>query len=113
MPETTMIKNEEFFMGWVFKINTSTVKPLTGYSVLIQIRPYKESSTILASYTESSPYVTFEPTNGLVSIELPPPVTGGFSFKKAVMDCLVYTNTDGDRSPTYDIILDHGVSRPT
>ena len=108
-----MIKHEEFFMGWVFKVNTSTVKNLTGYSVLIQIRPHKESSTILASYTEASPYVTFEPLNGLVSIELPPSVTGAFTFRKAVMDCLVYTSTDGDRSPTYDINLDYGVSRPT
>lgn len=113
MEDVTLIKYEEFFIGWVFKINTNTVKNLTGYTPLVQIRPTKSSDTVLASYTSDSLYMTFEPLNGLVSIELPPSVTGGFNFKNAVIDCLVYTATDGDRSPTTRITVDSGVSRPT
>lgn len=109
----TLVKNEEFFIGWVFKVNTSTVKDLTGYTPLVQIRPTKLSETLLASYDSSSPYMTFEPTNGLVSIELPPSVTGAITWKNAVIDCLVYNTVDGDRSPTYALTVDSGVSRPT
>lgn len=113
MSTYTLIKNEEFFIGWVFKVNTSTPKNLTGYTPLVQIRPTKASETILASYDSSSPYMTFEPVSGLVSIELPPSITGAITWKNAVIDCLVYNSTDGDRSPTYELIVDSGVSRPT
>ena len=112
MSTVTLVKYEEFFIGWIFKINDTTAKPLTGYNVLIQIRPRKSSDAVLASYDANSPYVTFEPENVLVTLELPPTVTGAVDYKTAVIDCLVWTETDGDRSPTYQIEVDEGVSRP-
>jgi hypothetical protein len=112
MPSVTIVKNEEFPIQWNFKVDSSTLKDLTGYSVLVQLRAFKESTTILASYDQNSPYITFTPLQGSVLLTLPPSVTEAFAFKKAVIDCLVYTSVDGDRAPTYDVVIDWGVSRP-
>jgi len=108
-------KNTEYQIEFIVKIDVNTVKNLTGFTPLIQIRPYAESTTILASYTTGSPYITFTPASGYVKLLLPPSVTGAFTFKKGVMDLLVVngTDTDGDRSALLDVIINSGVSRPT
>jgi len=110
MPEK-MVRGQEFYLGWRFKWADSTPKNLTGFSVSIQIRPFKNSRTILASYSEVSPQVLFMPNNGAIDFRLSPVDTAAFDFKKAVVDCWVRNATDGDRSPTTEIIFDTGVSR--
>jgi hypothetical protein len=110
---TTMVKGVEFSIAWIFKLDALTPKPLDDYNVLVQIRPSKQSSAIIATYDLNSPYLSFTPSEGRVELFLPPTVTTTFSFCKAVIDCWVYNNDseDGDRSPTYEIIYDVGVSR--
>jgi len=112
MQTVQMVEGCEFQMGWRFKINSTTPKDLTGYSVLIQIRPFKTSPAVLGSWNESSPYVTFTPATGAVDLNLPPSVTNSKNFK-GVIDCWVYnaSDTDGDRSETYTVAYDTGVSR--
>lgn len=111
MSNVVMTKGVEFEMGWRFKTAPATPKDLTGFNVLVQIRPTKESSTILASYTEASPEITFIPVNGAVDLAIPPATVSAFTFRTAVIDCWVYNSVDGDRSPTYSITYDTGVSR--
>lgn len=108
-------KNTEYTIGFNFKLDANTPKNLTGYNILIQIRPYSESTKVLAEYTHLSPYVTFTPVTGNVSLTLPPSVTGAFTFSKGVMDILAYNtgDTDGDRSAPLDVVVNWGVSRPT
>ena len=109
-----MVRGVEFDMGWRFKFDANTVKPLTNYKVLIQLRPYSTSTTVIASWTDVSPEVVFTPASGSVDLHLKPSTTLAFDFKQAVIDCWVYngtTDTDGDRSATWTVILDHGVSR--
>lgn len=108
-------KNVEYQIEFIIKIDSSTVKNLTGFTPLIQIRPYADSDTVLASWDNTSPYMTFTPLSGYVKLLLPPSVTGGFTFKKGVMDLLVVNgaDTDGDRSAPLEIMVKSGVSRPT
>lgn len=108
-------RNVEYKIEFIVKVDTNTVKDLTGFTPLIQIRPYADSSTIYASYDNTSPYMTFTPLSGYVKLLLPPSVTGTFTFKKGVMDLLVVngSDTDGDRSELLDVIVNYGVSRPT
>jgi hypothetical protein len=112
MATLTIVRGVETTLGWRFKIDPSTPKNLTGYSVLIQIRPYKESDTVLEEWTHLSPEVVFTPNTGSVDLTMLPTTTSAFTFKKAVMDCYAYTTTDGDRSSTIELISDYGVSRP-
>lgn len=113
MSTVTMVRGEEFFIGWRWRTDSTTYKDLTGYTILIQIRPFDTSSTIIASFATSSPYITFTPLSGLVELNLPPSVTMAYTFKNAVIDCLVTdaANLDGDRSPLSSIKLNWGVSR--
>lgn len=109
-----MVRGVEFNMGWRFKLDANTPKPLTGYNILIQIRPYSASTTIIKAWTESSPEVVFTPLTGAIDLNLKPTTTLSFDFKQAVIDCWIYngtTDTDGDRSSTWTINLEHGVSR--
>lgn len=113
MSSVTITNGVEFLMGWRYKLDANTPKPLTGYSVLVQIRAHKEATTTLASYDQDSPYITFTPLTGAVDLVLPPSVTKSFTFTKGVIDCWVYdaVDIDGDRSATYDVVVDRGVSR--
>jgi hypothetical protein len=113
MGTVSIVNGVEFQMGWRYKTNPTTAKDLTGFSVLVQIRSHKESNTILASYDQDSPEITFTPISGAVDLFLPPSITRSFTFKKGVIDCWVYNDvdTDGDRSVAYDVIIDQGVSR--
>ena len=108
-----MVKGEEFYMGWRFKYSDLTPKNLTNYVVLIQIRPFKNSNTVIASFNHTSPQVTFVPEAGAVDLQLTPLDTYSYDFKTAVLDCWVrnLSNTDGDRTPTVELTFDTGVSR--
>lgn len=114
MTSVVMTRGVEFPIEWVFKTAPTVEKDLTGYKVLIQIRSTAQSSTVIATWTEISDEVEFTPLEGSVALTLKPSTTLAFDFKQAVMDCWVYngaTDTDGDRSPTVSITLEHGVSR--
>ena len=113
MTTATIVNGVEFPISWIFKVDSTTPKNLTGFTVLVQIRPTKNSSTILASYTQASSQITFSPTIGRVDLLLPPSITSGFTFHKAVIDCWVKDaiNVDGDRSGIVELIYDTGVSR--
>ena len=115
MPSVNMARGVEFEMGWRFKTAPITPKNLTDYKVLVQIRPYKDSDEVYASFNTTSSEITFTPLNGAVDLLIPASITSQFVFKnnKAVIDCWVYDDlfVDGERSPTYDIILNQGVSR--
>lgn len=103
----------EFPISWIFKLDANTPKDITGFTVLIQIRATKNSTTILSSYTEVSPEVTVTPLAGRVDLIIPPDTTSTFTFSKAVMDCWIRDgiNVDGDRSEAVELIYDTGVSR--
>lgn len=58
-------RNVEYQIEFIVKIDSPTVKDLTGFTPLIQIRPYIDSDTVYASYTIGSPYITFTPVSGL------------------------------------------------
>lgn len=114
MTSVVMTRGVEFPIEWIFKTAPTVVKNLTGYEVLIQIRPSAQSTTLIKEWTEASGEVLFTPATGSVKLTLKPSTTLAFDFKQAVMDCWVYngvTDTDGDRSPVVSITLDHGVSR--
>lgn len=110
----TITKNTEYQIEFIVKIDANTVKDLTGFTPLIQIRPYEGSDVILASWDNTSPYMTFTPASGYIKLFLPPSVTGEFTFKKGVMDLLVVngSDTDGDRSSVLDVVVHAGVSKP-
>ena len=99
-------------MGWRFKTDPVTPKNLTGYKVLVQIRPTKDSEDVIISFDENSSSITFTPLNGAVDLLIPAQMVTPLDFKRGVIDCYAYNSyTDGDRSPTYDVIFDKGVSR--
>ncbi len=112
MTTINMTRGIEFYMGWRWLYGDSP-KDLTDYNINIQIRPFKTSSTIIASFTRFSPYVTVDDLDGSVGINIPPSVTLAYDFKTAYIDCWITntTDTDGERSPSYKIILDWGVTR--
>lgn len=107
-----MTRGVEFFMAWRW-IYGDSPKDLTDYDVSIQIRPYDKSSEIIANFDRTSPYVTVNNSDGGISLNLPPSVTLAYSFNKAVIDCWIkdQADTDGERSPSYKIILNWGVTR--
>jgi hypothetical protein len=109
--ETTIVRGEEFHIGWRFRWPDFEVKVLTGFSVAVQIRPFENSNTVIASYTEASQQIVFIPAAGAVDLYLSPSDTSVFDFKTAVIDCWVRNSTDGDRSATTKLILTRGVSR--
>jgi len=112
MPSVNMVKGVEFSMGWRFKTDPVTPKNLTGYKVLVQIRPTKDSEDVIISFDETSSSITFTPLNGAVDLLIPAQVVAPLNFKKGFIDCWVYNSyTDGERSPTYEVIFDKGVSR--
>lgn len=107
---TNMVKGTEFKIKWEFRNDDDTPKDLTGYSVLVQIREYKWSEDYIVQYDENSSQITYDDAGGIVELEIPPTETDDFSFCSAYIDCLVYTTTDGDRSPSVEIVFDTGVS---
>jgi len=113
MIQDTMINGEEYEIGWTFKIDSTTPKDLTGYSVLVQIRPSKNSTTVIDQFTEVSSELTFVPVDGTVDLLLPPSLVRSYTFTSAVVDCLVYDalDTDGDRSEPVFLTYCSGVSR--
>jgi hypothetical protein len=111
MGTVTIVKNTEFEMGWRFKTDPDTPKDLTGFNILVQIRP----SSVLATWDQDSDQIVFDPTTGSVDLVLSPSVTGAMSFKKGVIDCLAYdgdADTDGDRSSLYNVVVYWGSARP-
>lgn len=110
--EQTIVRGEEFYIGWRFRWpDDLELKDLTGFLVTVQIRPFENSNTIIAGYTEVSPQILFMPLAGAVELRLAPRDTAAFDFKTAVIDCWVRNTTDGDRSPATKLILQKGVSR--
>lgn len=109
--ESNITRGEEFYLGWRFRWPDFELKNLTGFSVSVQIRPFENSNTVIASYTEASPQILFMPLAGTVDLYLSPADTAAFDFKTAVIDCWVRNATDGDRSATTKLILKRGVSR--
>lgn len=115
MGEITITRGVEYPIGWRFKIDTVTPKILTGYKVLIQLRPYDKADVVLKEWTEISPEVVFTPLSGAVDLLMKPSTTIAYTFKTAVLDCWVHNDTvdtDGDRSPLEHITLEWGSSRP-
>ena len=112
MGTLTIVRGEELRIQWNFKSDPTTPKNLTGYAVLIQIRPYEASSTLLYSWTEASPEVTFTASTGNVLLVIPQATTVTMNYNTAVMDCWVRSvgNPDGDRSDIEMITLRKGVS---
>lgn len=112
MNKTTMIRGVEFYMGWRWVYGDGP-KDLTDYNVSVQIRPFKRSSKIISSFTRSSSYLIVNDLDGSVTLNLPPSVTLTYDFNSAVIDCWITNtdDTDGERSPSYNIILDWGVAR--
>lgn len=109
--DTTIIRGEEFHIGWRFRWPDFELKDLTGFSVSVQIRPFENSTTIIASYTEASSQIVFIPANGAVDLYLTPSDTAAFDFKTALIDCWVRNAVDGDRSAMTKLVLTRGVSR--
>lgn len=111
MTELTMIRGVEFPIEWRW-IAGDQPKDLTTYNILIQIRPFERSSTVIDSFDRNSSFVTVSNSEGVVRIVLPPSRTIAYDFKKAVVDCWIYNNsdTDGERSSIYTINLVWGVS---
>jgi hypothetical protein len=110
---TTIINGVEFSIGWRFKDeDTDDPIPLLNYSILVQIRESKNSSVIL-SFDQDSPEITFNPVDGEVFLLLPPSVTRNYRQSKGVIDCWVYNDLDttGIRSSLFNIVVDRGVSR--
>lgn len=112
MNTLNMTRGVEFFTGWRW-IYGDLPKDLTDYSVSIQIRPYEKSTTIIASFDRTSPYVTVNDEDGAVTLNIPPSVTLTYDFNTAVIDCWLVKNddTDGERSPSNNLILNWGVAR--
>lgn len=111
MLSDTITGGVEYTITWLFKTDSVTPKDLTGFNVLVQIRERIYSSDFIVEYTELSPQIIFVPEDGSVVLSLTPNETSNFSFKKAVMDCLVSNSTDGDRSELIELSHYSGVSR--
>ena len=107
-----MIKGVEFKMGWEFLNDDETPKDLTGYEVLVQLKEFRSSEESIGEWGTLSSQITFDPVDGTVDLELPPTETNIENFTSGVIDCLVYTPTDGDRTPTVTITYCTGVSNP-
>lgn len=107
-----MTRGVEFYMGWRW-IYGDLPKDLTDYKIEIQIRPFEKSSQVIATFDRTSSYVTVNDLDGMVSINLPPSITLAYTFKTAAIDCWLVNNgdTDGERSPSYNINLNWGVAR--
>lgn len=105
-----MVKGTEFRMGWRFEEDDGSPKDLTGYEVLIQIRQYRWSEEIIVSYNQDSPQITFSAIDGEVDLLIPASETNELDFDSGYIDCLVYTETEGNRSPAINVLFDTGVS---
>jgi hypothetical protein len=111
----TITRGVEWEISWRFKTDTVTPKNLTGYKVLVQLRPHDKSDVVIKEWTELSDELTFVPLNGMVTLFMKPSTTIAYDFKSAVLDCWVHNDlidTDGDRSPLENITIDWGSSRP-
>jgi hypothetical protein len=111
--EVDLVCGESFFIGWRFKWDEDTPQDLTGYNILIQIKPFNESQRPIIQYTQLSPELTLALPYGAIDLNIPASTTSTFTFKKAVIDCYV-TNaagTLGFRSPFTKITNTRGVSR--
>lgn len=69
---------------------------ITGYTAKMQIRPDKDSSTVLAEYSSPSDAITVDGLNGQVVVSVPFAETAGYAFLEGVYD-LELTSQDGQK----------------
>lgn len=113
MPSASMTPGAPFEMTWTFKTSPTAPLDITGYSVLVQIRPSPCSDRVIDSFDNASPELTISAAGGEVAIVIPPSQTIAYNFSTAAIDCWIYSDDDtsGARSATYIINRDCGVSR--
>jgi hypothetical protein len=111
--EMELVCGESFFIGWRFKWDEDTPQDLTGYNILIQIKPFNESMYPVLQYTQLSPELTTVMSAGALDLTIPAVTTSALTLKKGVIDCYVSKpdGTLGFRSPSTKIINKRGVSR--
>ena len=72
----------------------NTIKDLTGYDARMQVRPTRDSATILLSASTSDGRITINAPGGIVMIAIGADVTGALSFYDGVYDLEIYKVAD-------------------
>ena len=82
----TIEQGATFTRDFVYKDSNNVVVNLTGYSARMQIRPSKESSTILVEATSANGKLAITPAQGKISLQLSASETDLAGFDVAVYD---------------------------
>lgn len=110
MIKADMVAGEEFGVDFEITLNGAP-SSIAGFDAKIQLRDTSNEGKELASWNDSSPEITRDDANGIVSLNIPASVTNQFKFKTAYMDLLLLKTPEGRRSAELQITLHRGVTR--
>lgn len=90
-------------------LNNGAVQNLTGWSGKLMIREARdESLPLLATWTSAGGQITFNAAQGLVFIDVPGSLTGGYTWERGAYDLVL---TDASAQPFRVMQGDVRVSR--
>ncbi len=102
-----MVSGVDFDIGWKFSVSGGGSIGIADYSILIELIDARTKS-LIDSFDTTSPHVTVDVSQDLVSLKIPPSATSAYNFNLATIDCWIYKldDTDGIRSKVSTIELD-------
>ncbi|WP_331352561.1 hypothetical protein [Cellvibrio sp. UBA7671] len=106
-----MVAGEPFTFICNFKTDATTALPLNGFTARSELRNQREGGAVLLSVEDDSPFFTRDLDGGQLRLEIPPSITIGLDFQKAVLDVWITDGVRGARSDTIEIIFKRGVTR--
>lgn len=78
-----------FQLSLVYKDSAGALVNLTGYTARMQVRPTKDSDTVLMSATTANGTITMGGTAGTITVDVPAADTLGVEGLKGVYDLLI------------------------
>jgi hypothetical protein len=105
----SVIKGNTFNLQ--FTVSTSgTAWNLTNYSVVMTVKPYPGASTTLLTATTSNGYITLDPLNGRVIINVPASITTGLEVGRHNYDIVFTVGTTVTTILEGNFIVTQGVT---
>jgi hypothetical protein len=99
LQQNLKMKQGSLFLQPLNVVDNGAVVVLTGYSARMQIREYKDSTDILAEYTDATPAadgaITILASAGQVVIKVPGTASDDYDWGDAWYDLEIVSPTDG------------------
>lgn len=110
MIKADMVAGEAFGVDFEITLNNAP-SSIVGFAAKIELRDTSNEGKVIGSWDDSSPAITRDDANGILSFNIPASVTNQYKFNTAYMDLLLLKAPDGRRSATLQISFVRGVTR--